>query len=91
MEPMPFGFLDGETEAEPIKTLPAARALLRTKSADARLELKFYGILLLLFVLFGVGLFFFFAYQAFGGVGLLVGGSVFVAGLWIFATFISHF
>ena len=90
MESIPFGFLDGDTATQPL-TVAAPTRKLRQHQAQARAELRFYGVLLLLFALLSVGLFFFFAYHAFGGVGLLVGGSVFLAGLGIFATFVLHF
>lgn len=91
MEPMPFGFLEDEAAPQPVTVASPARKLLGDKPSETRSELRFYGALLMLFALFSVGLFFFFAYHAFGGVGLLVGASVFLAGLGIFATFVLHF
>lgn len=54
-------------------------------------DVRFYGVLLALFALFAVGLFFFLAYHAFGGVGVIIALSVLVIGLCLFTTFIARF
>ena len=88
---MPFGFLDAGAVPQPLTVATQEQKLLQRRPPQARSELRFFGVLLLLFALLSVGLFFFFAYHAFGGVGLLIGGSVLLAGLGIFATFVLHF
>jgi hypothetical protein len=91
MDQIPFGFLDGAPTPQPLIVAAPTRKLLQVKPPEARSELRFYGALLLLFALFSLGLFLFFAYHAFGGAGLVVGTSVFLAGSGIFAAFVLRF
>ena len=47
-----------------------------------------YGILTLLVALLGLGLFLFFAYHAFGGMGILIAASVIVSGVFFLTKFV---